>query len=127
MPVQTVLLVDDDADIRTIAALSLARLGGMHVHVAESGARGLALAEALQPDLILLDVMMPGMDGEQALLQLRANAVTARIPVVFMTAKVMRQEIDRWMSLGACGVIQKPFDPISLPRLVQAAAESQGS
>ena len=125
MTVQRVLLVDDDADIRLIASMSLRRLGGMDVTTAESGPRGCALAEELRPDVILLDVMMPDMDGERTLELLRENPATRAVPVVFMTAKVMRQEISRWLSLGVCGVIHKPFDPTTLPRLVREAVEGE--
>lgn len=127
MAVHRVLLVDDDDDIRCIAAMSLTRLGGMEVHQASSGAAGLEMARALLPDVILLDMMMPGMDGERALEHLRADPVTAAIPVVFMTAKVMHQEIARWLSLGAVGVIHKPFDPLTLHIQVrEAAARGEG-
>ena len=76
--------------------------------------------------MILLDMMMPGLDGEGVLERLRADPSTSSIPVVFMTAKVMRQEITRWLSLGACGVIHKPFDPLALPRLVREAVSPDG-
>lgn len=116
-----VLLIDDDADIRFIAAMSLRRLGGMEVRMADSGRVGVAMAAESPPEVILLDVMMPELDGERTLAMLRTDPRTAAVPVVFMTAKVMGEEIARWLSLGACGVIHKPFDPTALPRLVHEA------
>lgn len=117
---RTVLLVDDEPDIRTIGAMSLQRVGKLEVRTASSGAQAIELATQEAPDVILLDVMMPGADGPETLSLLRANPTTAAIPVVFMTAKVLRDEIDRWLSLGAIGVIRKPFDPMTLPDELRA-------
>ena len=125
MPIRKVLLVDDEDDIRTIGQLSLARVGGWETVLAASGAEALAKAAAEKPDLILLDVMMPGMDGPTTFGQLRAQPATAATPVIFMTAKVQKQEVARYLELGAVGVIAKPFDPMALPgdirRLVPGA------
>jgi CheY-like chemotaxis protein len=115
MTIRKVLLVDDEDDIRTIGQLSLSRVGGWQTVLAASGAEALARAAAEQPDLILLDVMMPGMDGPTTLGQLRAQASTAQTPVIFMTAKIQKQEVARYLELGAVGVIGKPFDPMTLP------------
>lgn len=115
MPIRKVLLVDDEADIRTLGQLSLSRLGGWETVLAASGAEAVTRAVAEQPDLILLDVMMPGMDGPSTFTQLRAQEATARIPVIFMTAKTQKQEVARFLELGAVGVICKPFDPVMLP------------
>jgi CheY-like chemotaxis protein len=115
-----ILIVDDDDDIRRIATLSLARLGGMEVLEASSGADAVALAASEKPDAILLDVMMPGMDGPATLEKLKAQPETGTIPVVFLTAKAMTSEIERLRSLGAAGVLTKPFDPVALPGLVRA-------
>jgi CheY-like chemotaxis protein len=109
-----VLLVDDEADIRKIAKLSLEAVGKMQTLVAANAAEALALAASEHPDLILMDVMMPEMDGPTALGKLRADAATASIPVIFMTAKVQRAEVDHYKGLGALGVIGKPFDPMTL-------------
>lgn len=111
---KTVLLVDDEPDIRTIAELSLQEIGGWQVVLAESGPRALELASERRPDVILLDVMMPGMDGPTVLSRLREEPATARIPVVFLTAKVQKAEVERYVALGAAGVIHKPFDPLTL-------------
>jgi two-component system OmpR family response regulator len=115
MTIRKVMLVDDEDDIRTIGNLSLGRVGGWQTVLAASGAEAVSKAAAEQPDLILLDVMMPGMDGPTTLGQLRAQESTAKTPVIFMTAKVQKQEVARYLELGAVGVIGKPFDPMTLP------------
>jgi CheY-like chemotaxis protein len=109
-----VLLIDDEPDIRTIGRIALSSVGGWNVLVAASGAEGIALAQRHSPDLILLDVMMPGLDGPETLAELRAAPGTQAIPVIFMTAKVLRSEVERYVALGARGVITKPFDPMRL-------------
>ena len=109
------LVVDDEDDIRRIARLSLAGVGGMDVVEANSGAEGIRKAREERPDVIILDMMMPGMDGVATLRALRADAATAGIPIVFLTAKAMTSEVDRLRGLGARGVLIKPFDPMALP------------
>lgn len=116
-----VLIIDDEDDIRRIARLSLVRVGGLEVIDARDGPTGVALAESDQPDVVLLDVMMPGLDGPATLAALRASDRTAGIPVVFLTAKAMPDEIARLYSLGVRGVLQKPFDPMTLPAQLKAA------
>jgi CheY-like chemotaxis protein len=115
MTLRKVLLVDDEDDIRTVGNLSLSRVGGWQTVLASSGAEAVAQAAAERPDLILLDVMMPGMDGPTTLRQLRAQEATASTPIIFMTAKVQKQELARYLEMGAIGVISKPFDPMTLP------------
>ena len=115
-----VLIVDDEEDIRKVASLALSRLGGMEVAEASNGPDGIAAAAALKPDAILLDVMMPGMDGPAVLDRLKADPVTAAIPVIFLTAKAMGSELARLRSLGAAGVLTKPFDPASLSGQIRA-------
>jgi CheY-like chemotaxis protein len=115
-----VLIVDDEEDIRKVASLALSRLGGMEVVEASSGPDGIAAASSRQPDAILLDVMMPGMDGPAVLLRLKADPKTAPIPVVFLTAKAMTSEVARLRDLGAAGVLTKPFDPVSLAGQIRA-------
>lgn len=115
-----VLLVDDDADIRTIAELALTTVGGWQVESVHTGALALERARATRPELILLDVMMPGMDGPEVLRQLRADAELREIPVVFMTARVQPREIREYMALGANGVVDKPFDPLTLCERISA-------
>jgi two-component system OmpR family response regulator len=114
-PIERVLMVDDEPHVRRVAELSLARVGKWSVFLAASGAEALSAAERERPDLILLDVMMPGMDGPTTLSALQAHAVVARIPVIFMTANVQDRQIERYLGLGAAGVIRKPFDPMLLP------------
>ncbi|MCO4774142.1 MAG: response regulator [Deltaproteobacteria bacterium] len=117
-----VLLVDDDPDIRFIGEMALARVGGFTVSLAESGNACLTLAKE-GPDVILLDVMMPGMDGTETLARLRDDAELASIPVIFMTAKVQHAEVERYRELGAVGVIAKPFDPMNLATRVAGLLE----
>ncbi len=109
-----VLLVDDEEDVREIARLSLGRVGGMEVCDAASGPEGVLRAAQERPDFILLDMMMPDMDGPATLNALRANPETASIPVIFLTAKALPSEIDRLRQMGAVGIVTKPFDPMTL-------------
>jgi two-component system OmpR family response regulator len=118
-PLQRVLYVEDDADIRTIAVLALEAVGGLTLCSCASGAEALAAATAFAPDLLLLDVMMPGMDGPTTLARLRELPATAATPVAFMTAKVQANEIEHYKSLGALGVVTKPFDPMTLAGQLQ--------
>jgi CheY-like chemotaxis protein len=114
-----VLVIDDDDDIRRIARLSLASVGGMDVCEANAGALAVSTAGEHRPDVVLLDMMMPGMDGLATFRALRENSATSRIPVVFLTAKAMSSEVQRLKDLGACGVLVKPFDPMALPGLLR--------
>ena len=114
------LYVEDEPDIREVACMALELAGDLVVEPCESGAAALAKVDDFHPDLILLDVMMPGMDGPATLAQLRRHAVSAKTPVIFMTAKVQREEIDRFLALGAVAVIPKPFDPLTLADEIQA-------
>lgn len=120
-----VLLIDDDDDIRRIASLVMERVAGMEVSQANNGTDGLQKAAAEKPDVILLDVMMPGMDGPDTLAALRANPATADIPVIFLTAKVMASEIERLKKLGTDGVLIKPFDALTLATHVRALLEDK--
>jgi CheY-like chemotaxis protein len=115
---RTILYVDDEPDIREVVQLSLSLAEGVEVHTAESGVDALQMMPELAPDLVLLDVMMPALDGPGTLQRMRENPSTAGIPVVFMTAKAMPQEIARFIELGAVAVIAKPFDPMLLSRRV---------
>ncbi|MFO7565161.1 MAG: response regulator [Enhygromyxa sp.] len=113
--INTILLVDDEPDIRTIAELSLSQVGGWKTILASSGVQALELASEHKPDLILLDVMMPEMDGVATFQKLAAQEDTREIPVIFMTARVQSHERERYVGFGAAGVIAKPFDPMRLP------------
>ncbi|KAB2314571.1 response regulator [Betaproteobacteria bacterium SCN2] len=119
MKLERVLCTEDDPDIQAVARLALELVGGFQVMICGSGAEALEKAADFAPDLILLDVMMPGMDGPSTLRALRANAATANIPVLFLTAKVQPAEADLYRSLGALGVIAKPFDPMSLANQIR--------
>lgn len=109
-----VLHVDDEPDIREVVEISLGLDPDFTVQCCKSGSEALAVAADWRPDIILLDVMMPELDGPATLARLRQNAETAHFPVVFMTARTRTRETDRFRSLGAVGVIPKPFDPMTL-------------
>ena len=115
-----VLVVDDDESIREVAQLSLELVGGWTVTTASSGAEALTKAAAERPDAILMDVMMPGMDGPTACRLLHDNPGTRDIPVVFLTAKVQRADQREWTELPIAGVLAKPFDPMGLCRAVSS-------
>ncbi len=114
-----VLHVDDEPDIREVVAMSLDLDPDFAVRSCASGAEGLVAAAEYLPDLILLDVMMPAMDGPAMLTHLRENPKTAEVPVVFMTAAAQKGNIAHFKSLGAVGVIVKPFDPLTLAKLLR--------
>lgn len=111
---ERILYVEDDLDIQTVAKLALEVVGGFTVKICSSGEQALLEAEQFLPDLILLDVMMPGMDGPSTLSALRKLPLLEQTPVAFMTAKVQPHEIDQLTALGAESVIAKPFDPMVL-------------
>jgi CheY-like chemotaxis protein len=110
-----VLLVDDEDDIRKIGRLSLEVVGRFETLLASSAREAILLAEQNLPDVILMDMMMPEMDGLAALEELKRTPNACNIPVVFVTAKVQAVEVQKYIRLGAKGVIQKPFDPMALP------------
>jgi CheY-like chemotaxis protein len=111
---QSVLYVDDDPDICEVVKTTLCMMADLRVYTAASGQRAIDLALEVLPDLVLMDIMMPGLDGPSTLKQMRANAVLGRIPVIFMTAKLLPAEVAHFLQLGAIGVIGKPFDPLTL-------------
>jgi CheY-like chemotaxis protein len=120
-----VLVVDDEDDIRQIAALSLERLGGWTVVTASSGDEAVELAAREAPfTVVLLDVMMPGSDGPATLERLRSGPLAAGTPIVFLTAKVQPADRQRLLGLGAAGVIAKPFDPTQLSQQLWAVLQS---
>jgi DNA-binding response OmpR family regulator len=118
-----VLIIDDEHDIREIATLSLTRHGDMQVITAGSGAEGVRLAREQRPDAILLDLMMPAMDGRATLAALRGQEATAGIPVVFLSATT--EEAQDLTPLGAAGVIPKPFDPMTLSARLRSVLGTQ--
>lgn len=121
---QRVMLVEDDKDIRTVAVMALEMVGGLKVQACESGAQALELVDGFAPQLVLLDVMMPGMNGPEVLQALRLRPQIAAVPVVFLTAKAQEAEIARLRALGALDVIAKPFDPMTLSDMVKRLWES---
>lgn len=114
MKLERILYVEDDPDIQAVAVLALELVGGYTVEAFSSGQEAIEGAAEFSPDLILLDVMMPGMDGPTTLKKLREQPPLAGTPVVFLTAKVQHAEVANFKSFGALDVIPKPFDPMSL-------------
>ena len=110
-----ILVLEDEPDIRKIIAISLENIGGFTVEICDSGQAALIILSQQKPDLIILDVMMPVMDGPSFLKQIRQLPDLKDIPVIFMTAKVQSHEIEEYFAMGVIGVISKPFDPVALP------------
>lgn len=115
------LVIDDEYGIREVARTSLELVGGYQVATAGSGREGLEAACADPPDAILLDVMMPGLDGPATFARLRDQPETSAVPVVLLTAKAQDADRRRFAELGVAGVITKPFDPMALPRQLAEA------
>lgn len=113
-----ILYVEDERDIQAVARIALETVGGFTLEVCSSGREALEKAEAFGPDLLLLDVMMPEMDGPSTLAALRSLPATAEVPAVFMTAKVQPSEVRQYKELGALDVIAKPFDPMMLASVI---------
>jgi two-component system OmpR family response regulator len=126
VPLNHILYVEDDPDIRGVAQFALEAIGGFTVRACGSGQEALdAVGSGFTPDLMLLDVMMPGMDGPSTLAALRQLPAAADTPAAFMTAKVQASEIAYYQSLGALGVVAKPFDPMQLAQQVRSLWERQ--
>jgi CheY-like chemotaxis protein len=117
---QRILYVEDEPDIQVVARIALESVGGYTLQVCSSGEEALQVAAGFAPDMLLLDVMMPGMDGPTTLKEIRNLKGFADIPAVFMTAKVQPQEIEQFKSFGALDVIAKPFDPMALASQIAA-------
>ncbi len=111
---RSILCVDDERDILEVAKMCLEVVGGFEVTCCEGGQAALDVVAAQTPDLILLDVMMPGLNGPETLAELRKLPHLKGVPVVFMTARVQAAEVKSYLKLGATGVIPKPFDPMQL-------------
>lgn len=109
-----ILCIDDEPDILQVATMCLEMVGGFKVTPCNGSAEGVQKAKEVKPDLILLDVMMPEMDGPQTLKKLRENVDLNHVPIIFMTASVQPEEVSRYLALGAVDVIKKPFDPMAL-------------
>ena len=121
------MLVEDDPDIQTVTSLALGTFGGFDVRICGSAREAVECAAQFRPDLILLDFMMPGMDGVDALMALRGISATAAVPVVFLTARVQPHEIKRYRELGSLAVIPKPFEPTALADTIRAIWNSRGA
>ncbi len=124
-PLCRILYVEDEPDIRMVARMALEAVGGFTVIACVSGQEALDAAPEARADLLLLDVMMPGMDGPGTLKALREIPATAHTPVIFMTAKVQAAEVALYKGLGALEVIPKPFDPMELSAQIQRIWEAQ--
>ena len=116
-----ILIIDDEDDIREVAALSLEATAGWKTLTANSGAAGIELAMAEQPDAILMDVMMPGVDGPTTFRTMQENPSIAKIPVLLLTAKVQGVDKRRFADLGVAGILFKPFDPLTLAEQIAEA------
>ena len=125
-PLCRILYVEDEPDIRVVAQMALEAVGGFTVIACASGQEALSAAPDARADLLLLDVMMPGMDGPRTLKALREIPATAHTPVIFMTAKVQVAEVTLYKALGALEVIPKPFDPMELSAQIQRIWSAQG-
>lgn len=126
MALERIMLVEDEEDIRAVAELALATVGGFTLETCASGAEALATLDSFRPQLILLDVMMPGMDGPSTLDAIRRQPSFGGTPVVFMTAKVQPEEVQGYLAQGAVSVIPKPFDPMTLPDQIIAIWDEVG-
>ncbi len=120
-----VLLVDDDQNIRFVTQVSLEGLTQWQIILAESGQEALTKAVVEKPDLILLDMMMPGMDGRTTFAKLKELAELSATPIIFMTAKVQTHEVEGYLKMGAAGVIAKPFDPMKLAEEICQTLDKQ--
>lgn len=120
---EKILYAEDEPDIQEVAKLALEAVGGFEVKLCNSGADALLEAPLFSPDLILLDVMMPGMDGPTTFSELRKTTQFANTPIIFMTAKVQAQEVACYKEMGALDVIAKPFDPMTLSDQIKAIWE----
>ena len=116
---QRIMLVEDEEDIRAVAELALEAVGGFTVKTCGSGVFALESLDVFKPQLILLDVMMPGMDGPSTLRAIRERSEFENIPVIFITAKVQPEEVKGYLKAGAVDVISKPFDPMRLPEKIR--------
>ncbi len=124
-PLNKILYAEDEMDIQMIAKIALEQIGGFTVRYCKSGQEVLSSAGEFLPDLFLLDVMMPGMDGPELLNKLRKNKLFQPIPAIFITAKIQPNEIEEYKKMGVLGVIAKPFDPMTLADQLKALWNKQ--
>lgn len=126
-PLKNILVIDDDEEMQEAARLGLEMLGGFEVHTCGDGEEGIRMAASLQPDLLLLDSVMPGMDGPSMLRQMREREELSEIPVIFVTSMSHDRERREFETMGALGVIEKPFDPKGLPDRVRSIWKARES
>lgn len=119
MNLQRILYAEDEPLVQTIAKVALVKVGGFNLHICSSGEQALEQVKAFAPQLILLDVVMPGLDGPATLARLRQDPDTAAIPVVFLTANSDPQDIAQYLAMGAFDVIAKPYNPMTLAEQVR--------
>ncbi len=125
-PLKSVLLVEDDLDIAMLARIALEEFGGLDFAHFATGAEALEAVDGLQPDLIILDYRMPGMNGAEVLQGLKDRPASRHIPVIFMTASLMPKHVARLREMGALDVLAKPFDPLSLADRIKRIWEARG-
>ena len=121
-----VLIIEDEPEIRAILAMSLQRVGGYEVVAAADGIEGIEVAARESPDLIILDALMPKLDGYATCRHVKADRKLSHIPVVFLTAKTAPREVERAMRAGAAGCVAKPFDPLTLAEQIAKIADGSG-
>jgi two-component system OmpR family response regulator len=119
-PLNRVCYVEDDEDIQRIVRMSLERIGKMTVEVVGDPTKAIDAMKIFKPDLVMLDWMMPAIDGPTLFRQMKARPETSSLPVVFITAKAAQRDLDELTSLGAAGTISKPFSPKDLPDQLRA-------
>jgi len=119
-PLQKICYVEDDEDIQRIVRMSLERVGKMTVEVVTDSLKAMDVMLAFKPDLVMLDWMMPGMDGPALFRKMKTDPVLGALPVVFITAKATQRDTDELLKLGAAGVLSKPFSPKDLPDQLRA-------
>ena len=118
LTLKRILLVEDEPSIQTVGRMTLELIGGFEVEVADCGQDALVKVRSFKPQLILLDVMMPDMDGPTTFVELQKMPDFCHIPVIFMTAKVQPREVAEYLALGALGVFPKPYDPATMPMMI---------
>lgn len=127
MKPRTILIIEDEPEIRLILSMCLSHVGGYKTIEAADGIEGIEVARRSLPDLILLDALMPRMDGYAACRLIKQDPVLKDIPVVFLTAKTDQKEVDRAIRAGASGCLSKPFDPLALAGQIEEITEDRGS
>jgi len=119
MNIDTVLLIDDNAEFKKVVSKALESLTNWHVLTGSSGLEALQILSLNKPDVILMDVSMPEMDGLEAIEQIRKDKKLKRIPIILVTAKVLENEMQHYATLGLAGIVSKPFDPLLLHKRVE--------